>query len=80
MMKFLVILFLIKYNKIMDFFVYVAVNIFFFSLCLFSLFYISRFTCDNCRAFIIETRIHCNECSDFDLCLGCYNSEQFPET
>ena len=36
------------------------------------------FKCDECNCFITGTRIHCNLCEDFDLCLGCYKAGHFP--
>lgn len=37
------------------------------------------FKCDCCEAFIVGTRIHCKECEDFDLCLGCFEKAvKFP--
>ena len=36
------------------------------------------FKCDECSCFITGTRIHCNLCEDFDLCLGCYKAGHFP--
>eukprot|EP00112_Aurelia_sp_Birch-Aquarium-sp1_P018428 Seg4399.2 transcript_id=Seg4399.2/GoldUCD/mRNA.D3Y31 product="Tetratricopeptide repeat protein 28" protein_id=Seg4399.2/GoldUCD/D3Y31 len=38
-----------------------------------------RFTCVICKARIFGTRIHCDECIDFDLCFGCYKETFFPE-
>ena len=36
------------------------------------------YKCDQCKAFITGTRIHCNQCEDFDLCLGCHKTGTFP--
>ena len=36
------------------------------------------FKCDECSCFITGTRIHCNLCEDFDLCLGCYKAGHYP--
>ena len=38
-----------------------------------------RFKCDGCESFIVGTRFHCNECDDFDLCIGCHSFGKFPE-
>ena len=38
---------------------------------------VDRFSCDNCEAIIVGTRFHCQECFNFDLCLGCQESGQF---
>ncbi|XP_064597879.1 zinc finger ZZ-type and EF-hand domain-containing protein 1-like [Liolophura sinensis] len=36
------------------------------------------YKCNKCQSFIVGTRIHCNVCEDFDLCLGCHITESFP--
>ncbi|XP_076459760.1 zinc finger ZZ-type and EF-hand domain-containing protein 1-like isoform X2 [Babylonia areolata] len=36
------------------------------------------YKCNKCQAFIVGTRIHCNDCEDFDLCLGCHTRAKFP--
>ena len=36
------------------------------------------YKCDQCKAFITGTRIHCNQCEDFDLCFGCHKTGTFP--
>ena len=36
------------------------------------------YKCDQCKAFITGTRIHCNQCEDFDLCLGCHKTAVYP--
>ncbi|RWS27977.1 histone acetyltransferase-like protein 2, partial [Leptotrombidium deliense] len=33
------------------------------------------YTCNKCKRHVVETRYHCTECDDFDLCVNCYNSE-----
>ena len=38
-----------------------------------------RYRCDACDGFIVGTRIHCLECEDFDLCLGCFNASRTPK-
>lgn len=40
---------------------------------------ISRTTCNECYAYIIQTYYHCNVCEDFDLCLDCYQIGKFPD-
>lgn len=40
---------------------------------------ISRTTCNECYAYIIQTYYHCKVCEDFDLCLDCYRSGKFPD-
>eukprot|EP00117_Sycon_ciliatum_P045074 scpid7052/ scgid32441/ Zinc finger ZZ-type and EF-hand domain-containing protein 1 len=37
-----------------------------------------RWSCDSCRVLINGTRIHCEECDDFDLCLGCHYDGSTP--
>ena len=37
-----------------------------------------RYLCNKCEAVIVGTRFHCQECDNFDLCLGCQESGQFP--
>jgi len=34
--------------------------------------------CGACGGFIVGTRVHCLECDNFDLCLGCYNASSTP--
>ena len=46
--------------------------------CITGLFYY-RYKCNTCQAFIVGTRIHCNQCEDFDLCIGCHNKGSFPK-
>ena len=40
---------------------------------------ISRTTCNECYAYIIQTYYHCKVCEDFDLCLDCYWIGKFPD-
>ena len=40
---------------------------------------ISRTTCNECYAYIIQTYYHCKVCEDFDLCLDCYRIGKFPD-
>ncbi|MCL4122459.1 UNVERIFIED_CONTAM: hypothetical protein GTU68_034122, partial [Idotea baltica] len=35
------------------------------------------YTCNNCKT-QVETRYHCQECDDFDLCITCYNRDGHP--
>jgi E1A/CREB-binding protein len=35
------------------------------------------YTCNNCKSHV-ETRYHCTECDDFDLCIQCYDKEGHP--
>jgi len=37
-----------------------------------------RYRCDACDGYIAGTRIHCLECPNFDLCLGCFNASRTP--
>ena len=37
-----------------------------------------RYKCDECQGFIVGTRIHCETCEDFDLCVGCQSAGQYP--
>ncbi|XP_014663078.1 PREDICTED: zinc finger ZZ-type and EF-hand domain-containing protein 1-like [Priapulus caudatus] len=32
------------------------------------------FKCNCCEAFIVGTRMHCRECDDYDLCVGCHRT------
>lgn len=40
---------------------------------------ISRTTCNECYAYVIQTYYHCKVCEDFDLCLDCYRIGKFPD-
>ena len=33
------------------------------------------YTCNRCKRHVVETRYHCTECDDFDLCVSCFNTE-----
>ena len=33
------------------------------------------YTCNKCKKHVVDTRYHCVECDDFDLCIVCYNQE-----
>lgn len=33
------------------------------------------YSCNNCKRHLVETRYHCSQCDDFDLCVQCYNKE-----
>ncbi|KAK6630216.1 hypothetical protein RUM43_015009 [Polyplax serrata] len=35
------------------------------------------YTCNNCKSHV-ETRYHCTQCEDFDLCVQCYDKEGHP--
>lgn len=35
------------------------------------------YTCNTCDK-SVETRYHCTQCEDFDLCVECYNKEGHP--
>ncbi|KAI1304968.1 CREB-binding protein [Halotydeus destructor] len=36
------------------------------------------YTCNKCKRNLLETRYHCTECDDFDLCVSCWKTEQHP--
>lgn len=36
------------------------------------------YTCNKCKRHVVETRYHCTECEDFDLCSSCYQKEGHP--
>lgn len=36
------------------------------------------YTCNKCKRHVVETRYHCTECEDFDLCSSCYQQEGHP--
>lgn len=35
------------------------------------------YTCNNCKSHV-ETRYHCTQCEDFDLCVQCYDKDGHP--
>jgi len=37
-----------------------------------------RYKCDGCQGLIVGTRVHCDVCDDFDLCLCCQSSQHYP--
>lgn len=43
-----------------------------------SAWYLFRFICDGCDAYIVETYFHCTVCFNFQLCIGCYKSGKYP--
>lgn len=36
------------------------------------------YTCNKCKRHVLDTRYHCTECDDFDLCAACYQKEGHP--
>lgn len=33
------------------------------------------YTCNTCKRHLVETRYHCTQCEDFDLCVACYQRD-----
>src|SRR5580698_9348591 len=33
------------------------------------------YTCNSCKRHLVETRYHCSQCDDFDLCVACYQRD-----
>ncbi len=33
------------------------------------------YTCNTCKRHLVETRYHCTQCDDFDLCVACYQRD-----
>lgn len=44
---------------------------------IFELLYRFVYTCNNCKSHV-ETRYHCTQCEDFDLCVQCYDKDGHP--
>lgn len=33
------------------------------------------YTCNNCKRHLVDSRYHCTQCDDFDLCVQCYQRD-----
>lgn len=64
-----------KYVKVFDF-IALLCSLFGWPI---TIFVLLRFvyTCNNCKS-NVETRYHCTQCEDFDLCVQCYDKEGHP--